>query len=202
MKAPEWVITKRAIINPKNKDNKCFRDSITVALNRQNIESHPERISNIKSFIDQYNWEGIEFPAGIKDWKKFERNKKTIALNILFAPHNEKTINLAYKSKYNRIRENQVVLLMITNGEQWHYTALKSERTDDGFNRPTRSLSRLFRGIAANHHVHLYCFNCLHSFRTDNALKRHERLCDNNDYCTVEMPTKNNNKLKYNHGEK
>ena len=75
-------------------------------------------------------------------------------------------------------------------------------RTDDGFNRPTRSLSRLFRGIAANHHVHLYCFNCFHSFRTDNALKRHERLCDNNDYCTVEMPTKNNNKLKYNHGEK
>ena len=44
-----------------------------------------------------YNWEGIEFPAGIKDWKRFERNNKTIALNILFVPHNEKTINLAYK---------------------------------------------------------------------------------------------------------
>ena len=51
---------------------------------------------------------------------------------------------------------------MITNGEQWHYTALKSERTDDGFNRPTRSLSRLFRGITANHHGGFYCFNCLH----------------------------------------
>ena len=43
---------------------------------------------------------------------------------------------------------------------------------------------------------------CLHSFRTDNALKKHERLCDNNDYCHVEMPTDDNNKLKYNHGEK
>ena len=41
-----------------------------------------------------------------------------------------------------------------------------------------------------------YCLNCLHSFRTDNALKRHERLFDNNDYCNVEMPTKNNNKSK------
>ena len=58
------------------------------------------------------------FPAGIKDWKKFERNNKTIALNILSIPHNTKTINLAYKLKYNRKRENQVVLLMITNGEK------------------------------------------------------------------------------------
>ena len=59
-------------INQKNEDNKCFQYSITVALNHPNIESHPERISNIGTFIDQYNWEGIEFPAGIKDWKKFE----------------------------------------------------------------------------------------------------------------------------------
>ena len=44
--------------------------------------------------------------------------------------------------------------------------------------------------------------NCLHSFRTDNALKKHERLCENNDYCSVEMPTKLNKILKYNHGEK
>ena len=43
---------------------------------------------------------------------------------------------------------------------------------------------------------------CLHSFRTDNALKRHERLCDNNGYCHVEMPTKDNKTLKYNHVEK
>ena len=54
IKSPEWVINKRATINPKNKDNKCFQYSITVALNHQNIESHPERISNIKPFINQY----------------------------------------------------------------------------------------------------------------------------------------------------
>ena len=115
----------------------------------------------------------------------------------MFAPHNEKIINLAYKSKHNRKRENQVVLLLITNCEQWHYTTLKSI-----FNRPIRSFSRLFREITANHHMDFHCLNCLHSFRTDNALKRHERLCGNNDYCNVEMPTKNNNKSKYNHGEK
>ena len=72
IKSPEWILNKRATINPKNKDNKCFQYSITVALNHQNIENHPERISNIKPFINQYNWEGIDFPAGIKDWKKSE----------------------------------------------------------------------------------------------------------------------------------
>ena len=86
IKSPEWVVNKRARINPKNKDNKYFQYSITVALSHQNIENHPERISNIKPFINQYNWEGIDFPAGIKDWKKFEQNNKTIALNILYIP--------------------------------------------------------------------------------------------------------------------
>ena len=90
IKSPEWVVNKRATINPKNKDKKFFQYSIVVSLNHQNIKNHPERISNIGIFIHQYNWEGIEFPAGIKGRKKFERNNKTIALNILFVPHNEK----------------------------------------------------------------------------------------------------------------
>ena len=96
---------------------------------------------------------------------------------------------------------------MITNGEQsdeaekWHYIAVESVRKADGFNRPIRSLSRLFRGITANNNGDFYCLGCLHSFRTDNALKRHERLYDNNDYCYVKMPTKDKKTLKYNHGE-
>ena len=61
IKSPEWILNKRATINPKNKDNKCFQYSITVALNHQNIENHPERISNIKPFIDLYNWDSIIF---------------------------------------------------------------------------------------------------------------------------------------------
>ena len=97
---------------------------------------------------------------------------------------------------------------MITNSEQsneadkWHYIALKSVRTDDGFNRPIRGLSRLFRGITANNNGDFHCLNCLNLLRADNALKRHERLCGNNDNCHEEMPTKDNKTLKYNHGEK
>ena len=94
IKSPEWILNKRATINPKNKDNKRFQYAIKAALNYQKIGNHPERISNIKPFIDQYNWKGIDFPAGIKEWKKFEQNNKEIALNILYVPLNTKTINL------------------------------------------------------------------------------------------------------------
>ena len=82
---------------------------------------------------------------------------------------------------------------MITNdnqrdeAEKWYYNALKVVRIADGFNRPIRSLSRLFRGITANNNGDFYCLDCLHSFSIDNAFKIHERLCDNNDYCHVEM---------------
>ena len=40
--------------------------------------------------MDKYNWKDLDFPAGIKDWKKFEKNNDSIALNILQVPHNEK----------------------------------------------------------------------------------------------------------------
>ena len=148
----EWLINKRTIINPQNKnDNNRFQYAITVALNYQKIESHPQRISNIKPFINQYNWKNIDFPSHWKDWKKFEQNNKTIALNIFYVTHNIETTSLAYKSKYKRKRKNWVVLLMITNGKKWHYLALKGVPTPNGYNRPIKRLSRLLRGTTSNH---------------------------------------------------
>ena len=49
-----------------------------------------------------------------------------VALNILYVPFNTKKIEIAYKSKYNLVRDNQIILLMISNGENWHYLAVKS----------------------------------------------------------------------------
>ena len=63
-------------------------------------------------------------------------------------------------------------------------------------NRPVRSLSRLLRGIKSNHNRDFYCLNCFHSYRTDNKLKKHEKLCCEHDYCHVEMPTKDNKNIK------
>ena len=63
-------------------------------INLGEINNHPERISKIKPFIEQYNWKDINFPSTSKDWKKFELNNE-IALNILYVPHNIKKIEIA-----------------------------------------------------------------------------------------------------------
>ena len=81
--SPKWLKNKKATINPKNNDNKYFQYALTVALNYEQIKKDPQRISKITPFIDQYNWKEIYFPSPRKDWKKFELNSKSIALNIL-----------------------------------------------------------------------------------------------------------------------
>ena len=111
----EWLKNKKAVII--NIDN-CFQNALNDALNYQNIRTNPERISNIKPFINQYNGRGIDFTSHQKDWKKFEENNKSISLNILYVPHNIKQIRTAHKSKYNYKRNKQVNFLMITNGEK------------------------------------------------------------------------------------
>ena len=78
---------------------------------------------------------------------------------------------------------------MITNGEKWHYLTVKN-------------LPGLLRGITSNHCGDFHCLNCFRSYRTKSKLELHKKICENHDYCKVEMPTKGNNIIKYNHGEK
>ena len=61
--SPKWLKNKKATINSKNNDDKCFQYALTVALNYQNIKKDPQRISKIKPFLDQYIWKEIDFPA-------------------------------------------------------------------------------------------------------------------------------------------
>ena len=180
--SPKWLKDKKSTINPINNNDKCFQYAVTLALNLDKIRKNPQRISKIKPFIDQYNWNIIE------EWKKFERNNE-IALNILYVPHNTRKIHVAYKSMHNLTCDKQVNLLMISNGENWHYLTVKN-------------LPGLLRGITSNHKEDLYCLNCFRSYRTKNKLEEHKKICENHNYCNVEMPTKDNNIIKYNQGEK
>ena len=102
--SPEWIKNKKSTVNPKNNNYKCLQYAVTVSLNHDKINRDPQRISKIKPFIEQYNWNDIDFPSTDKDWKKFELNNESITLNILYVPHNTRKIHLAYKSKHNLTR--------------------------------------------------------------------------------------------------
>ena len=186
--SPKRLNNKKSIINPKHNDYKCFQYAVTLALNLDKINIHSERISKIKPFIEQYNWNDVDFPSTSKDWKKIELNNE-IALNILYVLHNTKKIRIAYKSKHNLTPEKQVILLMISNGENWHNLVVKS-------------LLGLLKGITSNHKEDFYCLNCFCTYTTKNKLEEHKKICENNKYCHVEMPNEDNKIIKYNLGEK
>ena len=125
-----------------------------------------------------------------KDWKKFESNKKSIALNILYTPHNTKDIRHDYKSKFNLTREHQVILLIISDdGEKWLYLCVKK-------------LSALLRGISSNNNEDVYCMNSFKLFRTKSKFEIHKKMCENHDYCYVQMPNNENKILEYKDSQK
>ena len=72
---------------------------------------------------------------------------------------------------------------MITDGKKWHYLAVKS-------------LSALSGGITSNNNGGFYCSNCFCSYKTENKLKKHKKVCENHDYCYVGMPEEDNKILK------
>ena len=70
-------------------DDKFFKYAATIALNYEEIESHLGKFYSIKPLINKYNWEEINYPSKIDDWKTFEKYNPTIALNILYSKENK-----------------------------------------------------------------------------------------------------------------
>ena len=64
-----------------------------------------------------------------------------------------------------------------------------------------KNLFALLRGVILKHDGEIYCLNCFHSYSTEKNLKKHEKVCNDHDYCYVEMSEKDNKILKYNNGE-
>ena len=116
------------------------------------------------------------------DWKTFEKNNVTNYLNDLYAK--KEKIYPAYVSKSNSIHGKQVIHLLIPNREKWHYFAVKK-------------LFALLRGITKNY-GDFYCFNCLHSLRTNNKLESYKRVYENKDFCSIIMPSEDTKILAVN----
>ena len=204
IESPEWIKNKKCKINPYNtKDEYCFAHSIVIALYHQEIGKNPQRISKLQPFYKHFNWKDINFPAGLKEWKQFEKNNTDIALNILSVPFDEQKIVVQNASKFTRERKKQITLLMITNGkEKWYYLALKNISTENHYIQPVKAVSRLMNRISSKYNGEFYCYHCQNSYRTNNALKNHAKLCLDHDYCEIILPDDEDKFIKYDTGSK
>ena len=79
---PYELAVKKAIINPKNNDNKCFAWSVTIAAFK--VKVHPERVNDkLKENAARLNWEGIDFPTPLDQISRFEK-QNLYSINVLW----------------------------------------------------------------------------------------------------------------------
>ena len=119
--SPDSISSKKATINPKNeKDNECFKWSIIAGLNYNKINE-----KELKKLL-KFKRVDIDFSSHQRYWENFEQENNSIAINVLFVSHNSEEIKLAYKSSYNK-RKNQVILLMINDeANNYYYFTIKN----------------------------------------------------------------------------
>ena len=146
---PDWLARKKAIVNPHNNDEECFKWSVIAA---EKVEMKDlQRLSNLSKFTDNYDWSGLEFPVSNKDIGKFE-TRNNISVNILAVEGRD-----IYIHRKGRRMDREINLLMVSEDGINHYTAIKS-------------LSRLLKSSNTKHKCKQhFCMNCLQGFTQDLA---------------------------------
>ena len=115
---PDWLVRKKAIVNPHNNDEEWFKWLVITA---ENIGmKDPQRVSNLRKFTDSYDWSGLEFPVSIKDIGKFE-TRNNISVNVLAVEGRD-----IYIHRKGRRVGREINLLMVSEDRIWYYTAIKS----------------------------------------------------------------------------
>ena len=171
---PKALKDKKAIINMKNQDDKCFMWSVLRALNPK--DKNAERIDNdLKNKVDTLNMEGIKYPVEFRGVDRFESQNPDIAISILGYNKDEKIYPLKISKDIER--KHQITLLLIKDGENSHYCLVKN-------------LSALLVSQLNNKHKgnRSFCLNCFNGFNTIDALIKHTEYCNRNDCVKINMP--------------
>ena len=173
---PQELKNKKAIINMKNQDDKCFLWSVLRALNPK--DNHPERIDNdLKSKVDILNMQGIQYPVNFRGIDRFESQNPEISITVLGYNKDER-VNTLKVSKYTGSKHD-IVLLLIKDGEKSHYCLVKNT-------------SALLASQINNHKgTSNICLNCINGFKSKDSLNKHKEYCYNNECVNIVMPPPN-----------
>ena len=173
---PKFLADKKAIINPKNTDDECFKWCVTEVVYPQKINR--ERVTKkSRENAKLFNWEGIKFPMKKTQISLFEKNNPEYAVNVLGYDERE-GVNPISISKYYTTSRTAINLLIISSGTKQHYVIVKN-------------MSRLV-GMQTNKHkgkTHI-CLNCFNTFSIEKSFKQHTEFCLSNEAVKVDMPKK------------
>ena len=174
----------KGLINIKNVDNECFRWCHIRHLNPQ--DKDPQRIKKVdKPYIEKLDYSGIEFPVTIKQFNKIEK-QNSININVFGYEDKQPYPIYVSKEKY----EDHMELLLVTKDENKHYVLIKD------FNK------FMYNQTKHKERKH-FCMHCLQCFSSERVLNNHKDNCIQvNGTQAVNMPTKDNNILKFNNFHK
>ena len=179
---PKELKNKKAIINMKNEDNKCFLWCVLRALNPK--DDNPERIDkDLKSKEHTLNMEGIAYPVEFKDIKRFEKQNPDMSISVLGYGKDDKVYPLQI-SKYTKVkrkdeRKHNITLLLIKNGDNSHYCYVKN-------------LSALLTSQVNSRKGKFYfCLNCLNGYDDTDKLDKHKEYCSEEKSIKINMPSPN-----------
>ena len=170
---PQWIKLKKAIINIKNRDDKCFLWCILRYLHPKKRDN--EVISDLKKYEDELVINGLTFPMDVKDIKKFEKLNPELP-SILVLSVEGKSFQIIKPPKDSK---NSINLFLVKDGNRNHYTLIKN-------------LSRLIRSsLTTNRNGGFFiCKRCLCHFNSEDIFDTHVKYCNFNKAVTVKMPAK------------
>ena len=170
---PDWLAKKKAILNPKNLDMKCFKWAVVAGLKWEEIDRDHQQVSRLRRYENEFDWSGMRYPVSISDISKFETRSR-IGVNVLTL--NGRTIYICRKGiDYDR----NVNLMILEDGDKKHYVMIKS-------------LERLLSKMNCKHNpAQHFCNNCLQGFSDVTSRDNHYEYCRSNESVRIEMPTGN-----------
>ena len=172
---PDFLMTKKAIINMENKDDKCFLWCVLRYLHPR--EKHSTRINDLREYENDLNFKGINFPVKVIDIQKFENQNPNIpGINVFSINDNNKIYPLRLNQKDTK---KTIDLFLFSKDENQHYSLIKN------FTRLTRSQITCH----SSSKVHI-CKRCLTHFTKKYLFKKHSRYCRKNETAAVVMPAK------------
>ena len=184
---PKELADKKAIINMKNKDEKCFMWCVLRALNLKNDNS--ERVDKeLMEKEDTLNMKGIEYPVSLKDIDRFEKQNPEISITVLGFNEKDKVYPLRV-SEYIYNRTHNIILLLIERDGVKHYCLVKNS---------SRLLSKQVSAHKEGTHI---CFRCLNPFWSHKSLEKHQEYCRNHEAVKINMPEKGTI-LRFKHHER
>lgn len=134
---PKLLRSRNAIINPENKDNKCFLWASIISVKHHGIESCPGRLHHYRQYENTlFNMDGITYPFKIDHevLRSLEKNNPDYGWNIMKWVDKDQLMFPIYRSKWNGTPDQHdktfVNLIYFNNTDgvedpsKWHFGAI------------------------------------------------------------------------------